>query len=376
MRKVWAWFFCVCVPWVAQAQQTATERDDTPTFTRQEWHAFLVATGKAETIKDPLKRCLAYPNPPGSHWSRKAIEEYCQYLQLPLPGWEQMQSWVAAGQAKKIDQAIDALRRTPVVKKYHADPVWRFLVEYFNNSRPGAERLLSDWLAQQPRSSLAYTASGHYNFTLASEARGGQWAKDTPSQNFVAMAHWLSLAKQDLDKAVKLDPDNVDAYIDMVQIAKNHRQLAPYGRDAMDRGLKADATNLPLYSTIMVWAGPRWGGSPATQQAVIDQAMKSVDINPLLATLKASAMSDAAQLDICDCTTANERARYRIAFDDIAQSVDLHSAGHNAYVNEQYDLAIVYLSEYVRFKPNDALAGQELNQAIETLMQAPTSGKP
>jgi hypothetical protein len=87
-------------------------------------------------------------------------------------------------------------------------------------------------------------------------------------------------------------------------------------------------------------------------------------------------MSDAAQLDICDCATANERARYRIAFDDIAQSVDLHSAGHNAYVNEQYDLAIVYLSEYVRFKPNDALAGQELNHAIETLMQASTSGKP
>lgn len=376
MRKVLAWVFCACVPWMAQAQQADAARDDAPTFTRQEWQAFLAATGKAETIANPLKRCIAYPNPPGSHWSRKAIDEYCQYMQMPLPGWEQMQRWVAAGQAKKIDQAIDALRRTPVAKQYGADPVWRFLAAYFNNPRPGAERLLSDWIAQQPRSSLAYTASAHYNIMLASEARGGRWSKDTPTQNFVAMEHWLSLAKDDLDKAVELDPDNVDAFTEMLLIARNDRQLATYGRDAMDRGLKAGAANLPLYSAILIWAGPRWGGAPVTPQAVIDQAMKSVNINPLLVALKATAMSQGEQLDICDCNTANERARYRIAFDDVAQSVDLRAAGHNAFVNEQYDIAIVYLSEYIRFKPGDAVAGHELDQAIGTLMQASASGQP
>jgi hypothetical protein len=376
MRKVWAWVFCVCVPWVAQAQQAVAERDDAPTFTRQEWQAFLVATGKAEAIQDPLKRCLAYPDPPGSHWSRKAVEEYCQYLQLPLPDWEQMQSWVAAGQAKKIDQAIDALRRTPVAKKYRADPVWRFLVEYFNQPRPGTERLLADWIRQQPRSSLAYAASGHYDGALAFAARGGQWAKDTPEKNFVAMAHWLMLAKQDLDRAVELNPNNVDAYVDMIQIAKNDGRLEPYGREAMTRALAAAPANLPLYSAIMAWKGPRWGGSPAEQRALIDEALKSVHINPLLVALKAAAMSDDAQLDICDCATANERAQYRVAFDDIAQSVDLRSAGHNAFVNEQYDLAIIYLSEYIRFKPSDASAGQELEQAIGTLMQASASIQP
>lgn len=70
--------------WQAQFQAKSAQSAVTPwdpakrhLFTRDEANAFLDAAKKAEAIRDPLQRCLAYPDPPRSHWSHDAVDAYC-----------------------------------------------------------------------------------------------------------------------------------------------------------------------------------------------------------------------------------------------------------------------------------------------------------
>jgi hypothetical protein len=53
-------------------------------FSEQETKTFLAAVERAENIADPVQRCLAYPDPPGSHWSANAVHAYCQYRYQPI----------------------------------------------------------------------------------------------------------------------------------------------------------------------------------------------------------------------------------------------------------------------------------------------------
>ncbi|HXE67203.1 MAG TPA: hypothetical protein VN630_09185, partial [Rhodanobacteraceae bacterium] len=48
-------------------------------FTREQTYPFLDAAKRAERITDPLQRCLAYPDPPGSHWNHDVVAAYCTY---------------------------------------------------------------------------------------------------------------------------------------------------------------------------------------------------------------------------------------------------------------------------------------------------------
>ena len=49
-------------------------RDNARTSVQQE---VLRAIRQAETIADPLERCLAYPNPVGYRWPKEEIAAFC-----------------------------------------------------------------------------------------------------------------------------------------------------------------------------------------------------------------------------------------------------------------------------------------------------------
>ncbi len=86
----WVWNVRTLQSEIRRQEQLQAERQPAPVplpshkFTRAQGYAFIEAMKKAEAIADPLQRCLAYPDPPDSHWSRDTVVAYCHYRLQPL----------------------------------------------------------------------------------------------------------------------------------------------------------------------------------------------------------------------------------------------------------------------------------------------------
>src|SRR6185437_304927 len=109
----------------ANAKRVAVERseNDAPLpkgrpFTRVEANAFLDAAERAEKIVDPLQRCLAYPDPPGSHWDREVVVAYCKYRHQQIITLAQIRELVRGGHATQLD---GLLAQSLQEQKNHAD---------------------------------------------------------------------------------------------------------------------------------------------------------------------------------------------------------------------------------------------------------------
>src|SRR6185312_11894887 len=96
--------------------QVASARDEDRTplpkgraFTRVETNTFLDVAERAEKIADPLQRCLAYPDPPGSHWDHAAVVAYCKYRYQPMISFEQVEQMVQSGRARELDRMFAAV---------------------------------------------------------------------------------------------------------------------------------------------------------------------------------------------------------------------------------------------------------------------------
>src|SRR5215469_5307653 len=81
-------------------------------FTDSEVQQFLKRVRHAEAISDPLQRCLAYPDPPASHWSRAAAQAYCNYHMQPFMDDGHVKALIEGGRASELDVYLEgALER-------------------------------------------------------------------------------------------------------------------------------------------------------------------------------------------------------------------------------------------------------------------------
>lgn len=319
-------------------------------FTLGELRVFRAEVAKAEKISDENERCLAYPNPPGSHWQRDTVIAYCHYQLQPTLNPEFMEEALEHEMGGEIDSAIAEQVKMTASVEHPQDSIWRSLGENFETSSSRTRSMVDDWKRQSPRSALAYTASGYVYIVMAAKARGSDWARQTPDANFAAMHGLLDKAKEDLAKAVELDPSLSSAYALMVHIGQLGGDPA-YSREWARRGLAVDPGSYAIYQQLARAAQPRWGGSRASQEALVRSADKESLVNPLLATIRAAVLTDVYDLDACDCATSKEQAVYRETFDQVGPFIDLLRAGENAKRHNQPELAFVYLSEAWRFHP-------------------------
>jgi len=319
-------------------------------FTSEELQVFMVEVARAEKISDENARCLAYPNPPGSHWQRDAVIAYCHYQLQPTLNPEFMEEALEHGMGGEIDSAIAEQVKMTAALEHPQDSIWRSLGANFETPSPQSRSMVDDWKRQSPRSALAYTASGYVYIVMAAKARGSDWANQTPEANFAAMQGLLDRAKEDLAKAVELDPSLSSAYALMVHVGQLGGDPA-FSREWARRGLAVDPGSYAIYQQLARVAQPRWGGSRELQGALIKSADKESLVNPLLGTIRAAVLTDVYDLDACDCTSPQKQAAYRDTFDQVGPFIDLLRAGENAKRHNQPELAFVYLSEAWRFHP-------------------------
>lgn len=326
-------------------------------FTQVEVDQFLAKARKVEAIDDPLQRCLAYPDPPGSHWNADAVRAYCRYRNLSVITFDEARRLIEAGHAAELDRRLaDALHRQ------YTDPAAQGLLDRiyqdaFANGSFDIRPTLDAWKRQSPGSAFAYAASGLAYAEMAATARGDQFIRNTPADALLAMNRLSGLADADLRQAIALDPRVTPAYAAMMDIGRmalGHR----YALIAREAGLKVAPADFYLYATANLLAEPKWGGADDELAALQQRELAHAPQNPLLYLSATDVSLRAFDLYSCNCDTPPELARVMHALQDVASFDALRSAGDSADLAKQAGLAAVYYAEAVRFgrRPRDRLS--------------------
>jgi tetratricopeptide (TPR) repeat protein len=330
-------------------------------FATRETRDFLAAAKKAEAMADPLQRCLRYPDPPGSHWSAAAVKAYCQYYLQPVMPLADAQKLIVDGHAAELDRRLSLVLQAQLTQ-----PDAHGLLDhtYFNDFDDGSFALrqtLDAWKRASPSSAFAYAASGEAYVAMASDARGGGFISDTPQSKIDAMDRLLQQADADLQRAVTLDPRLTPAYVAMIQAGKMSLG-EKYMRDAAARGLAAAPDNYAIYGALSGALEPRWGGSLAAMARSVAQAQAHAAENPLL-VIDASA-EPAYRYDVCNCRSTAQWEAFPVVFDNLSSTQLMFAAGLAANRADQSDLAAIYLSEGLRFQPDNSNARMRRNYAL------------
>jgi tetratricopeptide (TPR) repeat protein len=318
-------------------------------FTNDEVYTFLAAAKQAERIKDPLQRCLAYPDPPHSHWLPAAVQAYCQFRMQPLMSFADMQTLIQNGRSGELDKRMAQLLDAQMTQPNSRGVLDRTFEQDFDGSFD-VRQTLDAWKRDSPNSAFALAASGYAYEKMALKARGGGYISNTPQSNVDAMDRLLQQADGDLQQAVALNPHIAPAWAAMVEAGGLSLGNA-YARDAQKRGLASNPTDFSIYSNLLWLSQPKWGGSIQAMNDIAADAQKHAAENPLL-VLELSKAPAYEKLDDCDCHSADELATYPVIFDQVSTSQLLAKAGTAAASSHHLELAAVYLSEALRFEPS------------------------
>lgn len=321
-------------------------------FDRKSVYAFLAAAKKAEAISDPLQRCLAYPDPPGSHWTPVTVRAYCRYRTYPVMSYEEVRGLLQQGQYAELDRRLAAMLQDKLTKPDQAGVMDRAYDTWFNRGDLELRPLLENWKRAMPKSAFAYTASGLSNFGMGKQARGGKYMQDTPAGNVEAMHRLVERAGEDLQHAIALDPRMTPAYAALIDASDYGLGDAALVRGRTE-GLRVDPANFAIYNSLMFVAQPKWGGSLAQMTQTAREAAAHASKNPLLLLLREKELAYENDIDDDSCDVPQRFERYSVVFDEAAVSQQLYNAGYQAESCGHLELSTVYFSEALRFYPEE-----------------------
>ncbi|HET6913392.1 MAG TPA: hypothetical protein VFH71_08665 [Rhodanobacteraceae bacterium] len=319
-----------------------------PLFSRGETYAFLDAAKRAEALVDPLQRCLAYPDPPHSHWAHDAVVAYCNYRNQPIISFAEVKQLVQSGHAAELDRRFAQALDTQLTQPDAKGRLDRIFYADFHDGSFDIRPTLDAWKRQSPDSAFAYAASGYAYVQMAFAARGGKFMSKTPLSNVESMDRLAIEADADLKRAIALNPRITPAYSEMIALGG-----LTFGRDyalsAAKRGLDAVPGDWDIYDQLMWLDEPKWGGSLIAMKELAREAQTHASRNPLLKLLLPEEALYRA--DNCSCSGDVEFAAYSGALDQVASSGFLLDAGATGKDDGNPQMMAIYLSEALRFNP-------------------------
>ncbi|AIF47135.1 hypothetical protein HY57_07535 [Dyella japonica A8] len=332
-------------------------------FNRNLYRPFLEAARAAEQISDPLQRCLAYPDLPGVNWTKAVTAAYCHYQFDPVVSLAEARDLIEHGKAAELDRRLGKARPAPLSTLGAHDRLEGTYFTDFDDGSDDLRALLDAWKKQSPHSAYALAASGMAYAAMAQKQRGAEVASRTSPASFEAMSRLLTLARADLDEAIKRDPKVTPAYSSMIYVAGLEGDRA-YAAHAGEQGLANDPANYSIYANLVWINQPKWGGSVEAMQRLVSDAQAHADQNPLLRLLLSQRTGGDEAIEDCNCVRVDDpRASptaqkdfyaaaknvYQQLFDEAAPRLMLRSAAVSTRNHHALPLSLIYRSEEIRF---------------------------
>ncbi|HEU4670124.1 MAG TPA: DUF4034 domain-containing protein [Dyella sp.] len=336
----------------ATAAQPATPaKPAAHVFTPAELQAFLAAAEKAEGIDDPLQRCLAYPDPPGSHWNADAVQAYCRYRNQPIVTLTQARDLIEHGKAAELDRRLGEALQAQLTQPDARGRLDRTFFADFDDGSLDLRYLLDAWKRASPDSAFALAASGFAYVRMAATARGSDYVSKTPRDALESMHRLMLQADADLQAARRREPRITPIYVAMLQ-AGGYDLGPQYAAKALHEGLQQDPADFAIYAQYVWLSQPQWFGSLAAMQHAIDEGLQQAGKNPLLRLNQPKVAGYRANIENWRDQPVHV-ADFPAVFDEVADTGSLSAAGQTAAAHRQPAMAAIYLSESVRFNPSD-----------------------
>lgn len=244
------------------------------------WRTYFRAARKAEQLADPLERCLAYPDLPGTQWPAGYGAAHCHYHLGRVPTVAETDALVSAGNIVELEQRLRSLLATHETEVPEREGVHLFFQQLSEEPKDGL-RITERWLALAPDSALAAVARGSALKGAGWEARGGKWARETSGTQMRVMSAYFDQAESQFKRATKLQPGWVYPYVGLMDVGKADRdEVGEWGfekANAIDPGCGEVAYRR------MQALEPRWGGSWGAMEMYAKQLAVHVARRPLLA---------------------------------------------------------------------------------------------
>ena len=347
---------CLLLPMVLLAGCVQTEaatpagRAETPSGkpaneTPRTLEKLLAKMQAADAIADPVRRCMAYPSPPGITWSQASIKARCELL-APAPKFlfDGAAAKSPAEAAAIFDAGFAALMDDAQASAANKDGRINRAIEAFSDA--GALPYADKWLQHSARSPFAHAARGASLLAKARATRGSAFAQETDANDLDTAAGQAKAAANELRQAYELEPR-----LSAACALRTSALMLSAGSDAAIANGRACAHAHPeSYFAASTWssaAEPRWGGSQAELDEVSRFLEANIARNPLhgsvLGRIKAYDLTVADHLGPGDVRRMEEYASYG----PTSYLLNVISAAWNDLGEE--DLWMAYLSSAIRF---------------------------
>lgn len=200
-------------------------------------------------------------------------------------------------------------------------PFNRFISHLSPGDDPKFLEGLNAWIADNPKSSLAYLIRAQYYTDTAWLIRGTDYARAVPAEHMRGFQAFLQKAAGDVRQSIALDPNIPWSYYLWVKVAAGLGDSAQI-EQAFNAGVARFPAYYPLYQVKLNYLTPKWGGSTELMYSFVERyAGKAPATSPLkLLYLQLTVQQLSAGRAKCD----------NVAFVDRSACVDFYM-NHLAY---------------------------------------------
>jgi tetratricopeptide (TPR) repeat protein len=279
-------------------------------------------------------RIFGSENAPDSVAAARASQALMEALRLDTPTVKELTDLLRDEDFVEFEHRTQRYER-----QFASDPLWEspLCKLYFgiDGSNSKLRVSLDKWVKTRP-SYISFAARGAYETSLAYQQRGARYIQNTPPDNIAQMEVTMATARDDLEKALVLNPKFVPAYVALLQVAQ-----AVAGRDAATAIEKRATREVPTtyYVRQMYLRNlrPRWGGSyeaMETYEATLTDAAK---LNARIWSLKGESWGERGYTAQAEGDTEGAIGYYTRALQYGDRLEFLKARGTQYFAAHQYD---------------------------------------
>ena len=316
----------------------------------EELRAYFAQAQQADSIADPLARCLAMPDVPGNRWPAGLVKAHCEYARGPYLTVAEVTALVERKAFAELEARFRADLDKHYVKREPSEVIHRAF-EVFDGSAE-SNRLSKAWLDSAPESGFALAARGAHYVGSAWEARGAKWASETEEWKLARMQMFASMAVELLEKSLKREPKLIHSHELLMDMARMVGD-AENGLAAFKAASRLDPFCRSVGIKRMSALRPRWGGSFEAMAAYSDQLKPFEQVRPLLANVRAEYPAEQAWA-LAQEEKYKETAELLKPFAAESTAAGVHGwlGWSMAYAQLDGWSELVYLLQAVRFNDN------------------------
>lgn len=332
-----------------------------------EWRDYLIAARKADRLADPLQRCLAFPDLPGTRWPPGHAEAHCRFHAISVMEFGDIAAYVDRGDADGLEKRMQAY----LAKHFSEENFGEDIHEVFGplgEADAETDRISARWLALAPESAYANLARARFYQGSAWNARGSKWASRTPRDNMLRMTEFVDLAVPLFRKAIAIEPKLMPAYVGLLSVAMADSR-SDLEREAIEGARRQDPACIDMARQRMQALQPRWGGSYEEMLSLSNELAAHMARRPHLAIHVAAPYGDRGDRLAADDEYTREAAEILdIAVAIGSNEAHLHDAGDVALNRTDAPpepwKGLAYLLQEGRFQPGNAWMNRAISRAL------------